>query len=445
MRQNTPAFLRLIAAGLFITGLNGVVRGVQLYRVWSSNIPEEAIGSLEGLFQITASFDLLAVALMGLGLLGAARGLLADPTHRRIAGATLGGAAGMCLMRILWSIQGFAADSEGLRAVVAAVPWTVILAAEVSFYLGALLLLWQRARRPDQPALLVGVTALLAAVVGWGFFVMRHLEVLPDGLGGVDSMLWTTVVFNSSELLFGGVFLLLATRQGAPAGAAPTGPAAAGLRVFRSALMARLFVLVGVVSITVFAAATRSVGGMKLALYGGTFLSMATALGMAGGLGRFAVAAPAGGAAGLVATTLLLAGIALDGWTLSVVSSLFSSPFGGRATQTSLQWAQGMAQGVGLLSMLALLTALRQVAGHVDADLLVKRAEGLSGLVIALFVVALGLKAMIASRALPGVLGVIVGGGVLVLAVYALVRLFGLVGAIADQLDDAGAVSPPAG
>lgn len=92
-------------------------------------------------------------------------------------------------------------------------------------------------------------------------------------------------------------------------------------------------------------------------------------------------------------------------------------------------------QGACILGMLALLTSFRRVALAHDADFLARRAAGLMGFVITLFVCAIGMRFLAEGSRSSAVLALTIRIGALIMAIIVLVKLLGLVHAVADILD----------
>lgn len=423
--------LRLAAVGFGLSALAGIFRGIQFHRLWRSNIPEE-LGDLQSMMQLTAGVDLLAALLIGFGLFAAARALGAQAQLMATSGLVI------CGFSTLWSLQSLLPEAEALQSFARAVPWFLYLIAQVGLYAGALLLLKRHARTPDRGAVLVGGSTALFALGGWAWLLARHLDLIPEGLkGGGGGFLVSAILANTGELLLAGTLLLLATRIGvATPDASPWRAAADGLRLFRAGLMVRVLTLVVVVAVSVLAAVSRSVEGMKIVLYGGTGLALLTGGVMAAGLGRYALAIRAGAATGLLATVMIAIGLVIDAWLLTQLPALFDGRLGmGRSTQGLLLWAQAASQGLGLIGILALLGSLGAAANSTGRPDLTGAARSLGAAVIVLFVGAIGMRALAEGRAISGGVALVVGGAVLAFAVFVLTRLFGIVGALADALD----------
>lgn len=417
-------FLRLAAVGLTLSVAASLFRSVQWWRAWSSNIPEEMDG-LHATLQAAAVGEGLAAVLVFAGILGAA---LALRGPMRVAAI---GASVYALQILIWTIQPFL-DASELAALMRAIPWPVYVVAHVVMDVGLIMTL---IRRQGAVSGLARV-AIGASVCVWGWAILGRLGVQFEELEGPLVL----IVSSAIGAVHGGVFVavLFALSRGGvvdPGAVGRPTEASSGLRLFSTGLKLRIMCLVGVVALSVLLTVSRSAGGLKGVLYGGTMISMGAGLLMVAGLGRYALARQ-NDLGSIIATVLMAVGVLLELWTLSLLSDLFGGRFGAAlSAQSSLGWAQGLGQGLGLVAMLALLTSLRQVARFGDDLALAGRAGGLMGLVVGVAGLATAVRVLANARSVPVALGLVLGLSALSAAIVMIVRLLSLIRDVARHLE----------
>ncbi|MEZ4473837.1 MAG: hypothetical protein R3F60_24215 [bacterium] len=291
-----------------------------------------------------------------------------------------------------------------------------------------------RHRGSRGPIWVVTAAALGLSLGLWLVGVLKLLE--PGRLASLGP--WHTAVVLVQNIGFGLLYLRapivdpVATAADAHGLGSPA--AAAGLRGFTDLLVARLVILV--ISIGLTFVVRDSVAGVKLFLTGGTLLGMALGLAMVTSLLRFAGASPAGGGPARVAAAMLGVGLLLDAWTLKLVSDLFGTRLGAAFwAADALPWAQGIGQVIGLIALLGVIAAGRDVALLAGDAALASRAGGLRVGVLAVAALAFGLRLVASGRRpnvallLPLAVAVLVGALVMIVGVIRLTR------AAADHLD----------
>jgi hypothetical protein len=278
-----------------------------------------------------------------------------------------------------------------------------------------------------------GVAVLTLASASLVWTGLLRLEVIEADAMGRQFPLIGMALGHSAELALAALFGLAQ-----PAGEATTGPvhssvAAAGLLQFRSALLARLYLMMMMVGFTVLAALARNGKMVQFALLGGTIVAMLIGVYMVFGLARFASNA-AGADAALGAAALLTLGVLIDGWMLSVVYDVMEGGYArARAAQANLMGGQTVSQLVGVSAVLALLSGLKGAARAIDEGLLADQAGGLMAMVALLFVVALGMR--FAIEKVGGAGAVFIGIGALIFALVVLFKLVGLLRRLAEALE----------
>ncbi len=228
------------------------------------------------------------------------------------------------------------------------------------------------------------------------------------------------------------------------------GPEAArvvgGLRAYRAWLLVKLAVLVlgyGLILALAFGEARESARGV---LFGVALLGLVPACGMLWGLWQYLAVPEESGARGGAQAAL---GVACLGFLADLGGVWLASRLLGDDYRAMLQaaelspWFEGGAQALGLVGLLCVLSSFRQLAFHLRAEPLGRRAGGLMGLAAVVVVAALGLRVGLLRGALPAMLGLVLAGAALIAAVVLVVLFVQLVGRLADAAEVRPADHPP--
>ena len=425
-RQTSP-FLQMAALGFALSTIASVYRGIYW---WYAHGPTGDTEGLHSAMQLAAAGDGLGAVLTLTGVFGAAH---------RLRGPMILAAIGAAVFSVHiagWTILLFG-EMSTLAAFWQAIPWPVYAVAYALIDIGLIAALHRQVGAQHGRASAWVKVAAGLIVLGWGWTIANRLgwsPDVPDGAGFLASSAVSAVRTVTLIIVLLAIARLVAVRG--QAGLRTTG-ASTGLRLFSTGLKMRIVCLIATVGVALLFAVSGSVAGAKVSLYSGTLLSMIAGVMMVAGLARYAFSLGSHDVAGILATVLMTLGLLLDVWVLQLLNDLFGDRLGAAMdAQKSLGWVQGIGQVLGLVAMLGLLTSLREVARFGGNFSLARRASGLMGLVVLVAGLATAVRFLANMRALPAALGIAAGLLALMVAVVMILRLLGLIGDVARQLED---------
>jgi len=439
-----------------INAVAGLVVEVMHLLMW------EVLNLSLGEWMPVISISSQVISLSTLGCMLAGTILLVRPARGAGAAGLLLGAAvaiGACLVHALFFLVVFqlldvSFGPESVWGTVLRVSGVTRLAAFVAF-VGLLLAGLHRfaSGRDGRPA----GGAYLAAAILAGLFLLGAVagNLVDWGSSGVPWWVWAVGLNLFDVVLAVVMFWLLGKHAGlsgvssvwgAPDGAGGeeeylgTGweAARAGLRLYRGALIAQISITVGGMLLLLLAALGRSAGFAKAVMVLVAVGSMLAGAGMFFGLLSYAKVPEKTGGRGAAVGALVIVGVVflMGFYSLFLVFQILSGDHSAiRDAAEQTPWVEGIGQVLGLAGMLVLLFSFGQVGRYAGSKTVPARIGSMVALLLVTAVAALGLKVLVATRAIggPGLLPIalVVLGLAIAVLVYYLRILKELLAAIA--------------
>lgn len=264
----------------------------------------------------------------------------------------------------------------------------------------------------------------LAAAILAGLFLLGAVagNLVDWGSSGVPWWVWS-VGLNLFDIVLAVVMFWLLGKHaalsgvssvwGAPDGAGGDeeylGPgweaARAGLRLYRGALIAQISITVGGMLLLLLAALGRSAGMAKAVMLLMAVGSLLAGAGMFFGLLSYAKVPEKTGGRGAAVGALVIVGVVflMGFYGLFLVFRILSGDHSAiRDAAEQTPWVEGISQVLGLGGMLVLLFSFGQVGRYAGSKTVPARIGPMVALLLVTAVAALGLKVLVATRAIDG-------------------------------------------
>ncbi|HEY8042237.1 MAG TPA: hypothetical protein VIF15_20685 [Polyangiaceae bacterium] len=384
-----------------------------------------------------------------------------------VSRARLGGGA----RAMLWTAFGLAAFRVVLGVLGLVHPsWTgdsllprlVSLSEGVAFQGGLVLVVLVAARLPPPGAR--GTSAALAtpaiALAAIRTALNAASLLAPEAMRhGGQAMLWGARSLSMGSLALALAVMLVSraalarsedTAVAAEAGGDPSwAPVASAIAILPGLAIARVTLAVGAMVLFVVAAASKSWDAARGAMLLGGLVGFVLGVVVLASVVRVARAPAASGAAAPAVLTIVAqaAAMLLDVWALSllmdVVAGASATDFWDSSVSRAmdaaaeLPWVGAMGELAGIVAMLALLRAMRNIARHLDLRQLRKDATGVSLLLVVTGALAIALQPLASAM---GDAVIVVALVVLVVALVAFAKFVALARGLAAGIREARAV-----